>query len=173
MCAVCILSLSSQEVLRQRGCSSSPHRGQNELDEASAHFGQGADADRSPWAVFLWHLPQMEQGSPKRPPSYRVNTSGHSLWCLSSLLQLQEDPRPNLKKFSCAPSLHTPHRASCHCDSLHPASSWSSPVPGFLPVPGGLPLNPLASAWGQLVLVPHGSVHSTLLLLVLPQSIFN
>lgn len=79
----------------------------------------------------------------KKPPSYRVNITDHSLWCPASLLQLQEDPKTNFRKFSCAPSLHIPIPGpgilSCHCDSPHPASSWSDPAPGFLTVLGGLP----------------------------------
>lgn len=158
-----VLSLSSQEVLRQRGCSSGPHRGQNDLDEASALFGQGECADRSLWMCQGWNR--------------YLNITDHFLWCLASLLQLQADPRTSLRKCSCAQSYHTstlgPGLPSCHSDPPYPASSWSGPGPGFWPAPGGLPLNPLTSAWGPLVRVPRGSVHSTLPLLMLPQSIFN
>lgn len=148
-----VLSLSTQEVLRQRGCSSGPHRGQDDLDEASSHFGQGAGTERYLWAVFLWHLPGMEQGSPKKTPSYRVDITDQSLWCLTCLLQLQEDPKPNLRKFSCAPFLHTPIPIpSCHCDPPHPDSSWSGPAPGFLPVLRNPPSVSLTSAWDNLCL---------------------
>lgn len=169
-----VLTLSSREVLRQRDCSSGPHRGQNDLEEALAHFGQGADLTGPCELFFSRHLPRMKQGSPKKPPSHRVSITDHFLWCLASLLQIQEDPRPNL---SWAPSLHIPTLGlgSHHVTVIYLTLPVLGQVlvQGFLPVPGGLPVNPLVSAWGQLVSVPHGSVHSMLLLLVLPQSAFN